>query len=90
MGQGRSTAWPPDGAHRPDPNLPICRRGDGRFAPLHEHAGAAHEVLEIGELPNPTPRLTELRLRPGWPGVNPSDVKSRAVRRTIALQTPWR
>jgi NADPH2:quinone reductase len=40
--------------------------------------GPAHEVLEVGELPDPEPGPGEVRVRLAASGVNPSDVKSRA------------
>lgn len=42
--------------------------------------GAARDVLEVGELPTPTPGVGEVRVRLACSGVNPSDVKSRRSR----------
>ncbi|TXH47556.1 NADPH:quinone reductase [Piscinibacter sp.] len=47
-------------------------------AAFYERTGAAAEVLQLGELPDPQPGPGELRVRLRWSGVNPSDVKSRA------------
>ena len=44
----------------------------------YERAGAAREVLQYGEMPDPTPGPGELRVKIGYSGVNPSDVKRRA------------
>jgi NADPH2:quinone reductase len=48
-------------------------------AAFYETSGAAREVLRVGELPTPTPGPGEVRVRIAWSGVNPSDVKSRAM-----------
>jgi NADPH:quinone reductase len=42
--------------------------------------GAASEVLEIGDTPDPQPGLGEVRVRIWSSGVNPSDTKSRQTR----------
>lgn len=42
--------------------------------------GQAREVLEVGEMPVPEPGPGEVRVRLATSGVNPSDVKSRALR----------
>jgi NADPH2:quinone reductase len=42
--------------------------------------GEARDVLEVGELPTPTPGVGEVRVRLACSGVNPSDVKSRRSR----------
>jgi NADPH2:quinone reductase len=39
--------------------------------------GPAREVLELVELPAPTPGPGEVRVKLAWSGVNPSDVKTR-------------
>jgi NADPH2:quinone reductase len=44
----------------------------------YEKSGAAREVLNYGEMPEPEPGPGELRVRIGYSGVNPSDVKRRA------------
>jgi NADPH2:quinone reductase len=48
-------------------------------AAFYEKAGAARDVLRVDELPTPTPGPGEVRVRIAWSGVNPSDVKSRAM-----------
>ena len=57
-------------------------------AAFYERTGAAAEVLQLGELPDPTPGPGEVRVRLRWSGVNPSDVKSRAGLRSKALPFP--
>lgn len=57
-------------------------------AALYERTGAAAEVLQFTELPDPTPGPGELRVRLRWSGVNPSDVKSRAGLRSKVLAFP--
>lgn len=42
--------------------------------------GAAHEVLQYGELPDPEPGVGEVRVRLHTSGINPSDVKFRLRR----------
>ena len=42
-------------------------------AAFYERTGAAAEVLQLGELPDPQPGPGELRVRLRWSGVNPSD-----------------
>ncbi len=43
-----------------------------------EQFGAAPDVLQIGELPDPTPSTGEVLVKLATSGVNPSDVKKRA------------
>lgn len=57
-------------------------------AAFYERTGAADEVLQLGELPDPQPGPGELRVRVLWSGVNPSDVKSRAGLRSKVLAFP--
>ena len=57
-------------------------------AAVYERTGPAHEVLSLTELPLPEPAAGEVRVRLGWSGVNPSDVKSRAGTRTRTLPFP--
>ncbi len=57
-------------------------------AAFYERTGAAAEVLQLGELPDPQPGPGELRVRLRWSGVNPSDVKSRAGLRSKVLAFP--
>ena len=54
-------------------------------AAIYEQTGPANEVLRIVEVPTPVPGPGEVRVKVKWSGVNPSDVKSRAGRRTTAL-----
>lgn len=55
------------------------------LAGYYRRCGAAAEVIEVGELPTPTPAAGEVLVRVHASGVNPSDVKSRAgARRAIA------
>lgn len=54
-------------------------------AALYERVGAAHEVLELVELPRPEPAPGEVRIRLVTSGVNPSDVKTRAGTRSRLL-----
>ena len=57
-------------------------------AAFYERTGAAAEVLQVAELPDPQPGPGELRVRLRWSGVNPSDVKSRAGLRSKVLAFP--
>jgi NADPH2:quinone reductase len=55
----------------------------------YERNGPAHEVLEIGERPDPEPGPGEVRVRVACSGVNPSDVKRRAGWNNQQLAFPW-
>lgn len=55
---------------------------------LYEQTGPAHDVLRLAEVPTPQPGPGEVRVRLAWSGVNPSDVKQRAGRRTRTLAWP--
>jgi NADPH2:quinone reductase len=57
-------------------------------AAFYERVGAAREVLEVAELPDPHPAAGEVRVRVHWSGVNPSDVKSRAGLRSAVMPFP--
>ena len=57
-------------------------------AAFYEHTGAAHDVLQIKEIPTPVPGPGEVRVKLAWSGVNPSDVKSRAGTRMKSLPFP--
>ena len=57
-------------------------------AAFYERTGPATEVLQLAELPDPTPGPGEVRVRLRWSGVNPSDVKSRAGLRSTELTFP--
>src|SRR4249919_1160877 len=52
------------------------REGSMR-AVWYERQGAASEVLEVGELPDPEPGSGEVRVRVSYSGVNPGDTKKR-------------
>lgn len=47
-------------------------------AAWYERNGPAHEVIEVGEMPDPVPARGEVLVRIRASAVNPSDVKSRA------------
>ncbi len=47
-------------------------------AAWYERQGAAHHVLVVGEMDDPTPQPGELRIRLAASGINPGDVKKRA------------
>ena len=47
------------------------------LAGWYERNGAAGEVIEIGEMPDPEPGAGEVRVRLQCSGINPSDVKRR-------------
>ena len=57
-------------------------------AAIYEKTGAAREVLRIVELPDPRPAAGEVRVKLATSGVNPSDVKTRAGRRSTTLPYP--
>ena len=57
-------------------------------AAFYERTGPARDVLELSELPDPTPGPDEVRVRLRWSGVNPSDVKSRLGLRSKVLPFP--
>ena len=43
----------------------------------YEKQGPAHEVLVIGEMPDPIPAAGEVRIRIAASGINPGDIKKR-------------
>ncbi|MBS2533820.1 alcohol dehydrogenase catalytic domain-containing protein [Catenulispora sp. NF23] len=47
-------------------------------AAWYDHNGAAGEVLTVGELPDPEPRVGEVRVGIEAAGINPADVKRRS------------
>ncbi len=49
-------------------------------AAWYTHNGEAQDVMQVGELPTPTPQTGEVLVRLMTSGVNPSDVKSRRAR----------
>ena len=53
------------------------------FATWYEKNGAAADVMQTGELPDPVPAPGEVRVRLHASAVNPSDVKARAGSRPI-------
>ena len=53
-------------------------------AAWYETNGAARQVLQIGEMPDPEPGPGEVLVRLATSGVNPSDVKTRAGSRPMA------
>ncbi len=54
----------------------------------HDKTGAARDVLQVGERPDPEPGQGEVRVRVATSGVNPSDVKRRAGS-SGPLAFPW-
>jgi NADPH2:quinone reductase len=46
-------------------------------AAWYERQGSARDVLVVGEMPDPEPGLTEVRIRVAASGINPGDVKKR-------------
>jgi NADPH2:quinone reductase len=54
-------------------------------AAWYECVGAACDVLQLGEMPDPQPGPGQVRVRLQWSGVNPSDVKSRGGVRSQTL-----
>lgn len=57
-------------------------------AAFYTRTGAACEVLQLGDLPEPMPGPGEVKVRLHWSGVNPSDVKSRADLRGRGMPFP--
>src|SRR5918993_3703342 len=53
-------------------------------AAWYERTGPAHEVLQVGEMPDPEPGPGEIRVRIHASGVNPSDWKTRSGSRPMA------
>jgi NADPH2:quinone reductase len=47
------------------------------FAAFYDQQGPAADVLQVGELPDPTPGPGEVRVRLTYSGVNPGDTKKR-------------
>ena len=52
-------------------------------AAFYETMGPAREVLRVGEVDTPAPGPGEVRVRVRASGVNPSDVKSRGLRKLV-------
>ena len=57
-------------------------------AAFYTRTGAAREVLQIADLPEPEPGPGEVKVRLHWSGVNPSDVKTRANLRGRGMPYP--
>ena len=49
-------------------------------AAWYSRNGEAQDVLQVGDLPTPSPQAGEVLVRLASSGVNPSDVKSRRAR----------
>ena len=54
----------------------------------YERNGAAAEVIQVGQMPEPQAGAGEVRVRLVASGVNPSDVKRRAGWRAQAMAYP--
>ncbi|GLY29721.1 NADPH:quinone reductase [Kineosporia sp. NBRC 101731] len=48
------------------------------FAAWYDRPGPAHEVLQVGKLPDPHPGAGEVRVRLSYSGINPGDTKKRS------------
>src|SRR5688572_25647951 len=46
-------------------------------AAWYETQGPAHQVLQVGTMPNPIPGPGEVRIRIAASGINPGDIKKR-------------
>lgn len=57
-------------------------------AAFYTRTGAARDVLQWGDLPEPESGPGEVKVRLHWSGVNPSDVKSRADLRGRGMPFP--
>lgn len=57
-------------------------------AAAYDRLGPAREVLKLIELPTPQPGRGEVRIRLAASGINPSDVKTRAGKRSKTLPFP--
>lgn len=57
-------------------------------AAFYTRTGTARDVLQIADLPEPSPGPGEVKVRLHWSGVNPSDVKSRADLRGRGMPFP--
>ena len=56
-------------------------------AAWYEKQGAAREVLQVGEMPDPTPSAGEVRIRLVASGINPGDTKKRGD--AFGVGMPW-
>lgn len=57
-------------------------------AAFYEKMGPAREVLQVGDMPDPSPQAGEVRVRIMASGVNPSDVKMRVGTASAANPYP--
>jgi NADPH2:quinone reductase len=69
-------------------NAVLDRTGTSMKAAFYDRLGAARDVLQLGETPDPLPAPGEVRVRIQWSGVNPSDVKSRLGLRVGTMPFP--
>lgn len=54
----------------------------------YEKQGPARDVLQVGEMPDPTPSAGEVRIRIAASGINPGDTKKRGDAFGIAMPYP--
>src|SRR6266436_6343596 len=73
-----SEAGPCEYTRCPEPLLYAHPESTRVRASFYTAKGPAREVLQVGELPTPSPAPREVRVRVAFSGVNPSDVKARA------------
>jgi NADPH:quinone reductase len=57
-------------------------------AAWYEKQGAAREVLQVGEMPDPTPSAGEVRIRIAASGINPGDTKKRGDAFGVGMSYP--
>jgi NADPH:quinone reductase len=57
-------------------------------AAWYEKQGAAREVLQVGEMPDPTPSAGEVRIRIVASGINPGDTKKRGDAFGVGMPYP--
>jgi len=57
-------------------------------AAFYEQTGPAGQVLQVGDVEQPTPAEGAVRIKLEWSGVNPSDVKARSGARAPAMPFP--
>ena len=57
-------------------------------AAWYEKQGPAHEVLIVGEMPDPVPQSGEVRIRITASGVNPGDTKKRGDTFGVGMPYP--
>src|SRR5438067_13207284 len=73
-----SEAGPSDYTRCPEPLLYAHPESTRARASFYTAKGPAGDVLQVGELPTPSPAPGEVRVRVGSSGVNLSDVNARA------------